>query len=197
MLRAIGARPVATDAPAAILINSRRESDLGMVVFSEEHKQLYATGHHIGSFMACQAVAQPGNQTFFLLHMAIQTPAHVHLYYRSGDRHLTNITMAGLTIFAYSQMSLMTEVNKFRLVGHAHPWDRLAALPVAGQALDITIVGFNGGMAAHTFLHGRYSGNIRAQRAGMAEQTLQTGLHVGLVVIGDGLLWGSPHPGLR
>ena len=108
--------------------------------------------------MACQAVGQVSNLIFGLLHMAIQTPSHVHLHYRSGDRHATDITMAGFTILACIQVSLMIEVNEFGLPAYADPRDWLATLPIAGQGPDRITVGGNDHVAAHAFLYGGNSG---------------------------------------
>jgi hypothetical protein len=110
--------------------------------------------------MARQAVRQSGDLFFGLFQVAIQTPTHVHLHYGLCDRHLTDVTMAGFTIFACPQVSLMTEINEFRLIVYTAPGDWLTALPVACQSLNCLPVSGDYGMAAHTFLHGRYSGYV-------------------------------------
>jgi hypothetical protein len=141
--------------------------------------------------MACQAVRQVGNLIFGLLQMAIQTPAHVHLHYWSCDRHATDVTMASFAIDACPQVGLMTEVDEVGLLIYAVPRNWLAAFPITRQSLNCLDVGGDDGMAAHAFLHGGYASHIRAQRAGMAEQTLQTGLNVNSVAVGDWLLWSG------
>jgi hypothetical protein len=123
--------------------------------------------------------------------MTVKTPAHVHLHYLSGDPHAAHIAMAVFTIGARRQVSLMAEVDEIRLFTYSDPWDWLAALPISGKDLDGTIVRRDRVMAAHAFLHGRYTSDIRAQRAGVAEQTLHTGLHVSLVLVCDGLTRGG------
>ena len=123
--------------------------------------------------------------------MTVKTPTHVHLHYLSGDLHAAHITMAIFTIGARHQVSLMAEEDEIGLLAYADPRDWLAALPIAGKDLDSTVVSRNGVMAAHAFLHRRYPGDVSAQRAGVAEQTLHTGLHVSLVVVWDGLTRGG------
>ena len=141
--------------------------------------------------MAYQAVRQAGNFIFGLLQMAIQTPAHVHLHYRSGDRHATDITMAGFTILACPQVSLMIEVNEFGLPAYADPRDWLATLPIAGQGPDRITVGGNDHVAAHTFLHGGNSGYFSVQHTGMTVQAVHTCFYMCLVAVCDRLTWGA------
>ena len=92
--------------------------------------------------------------------MALQAPAHVHLYRSPCDRHATDIAVTGFTIFACPQMGLMVEVNEFGLLAYTDPRDWLAALPIAGKGPDRIPIGGNHLVAAHAFLHGGYPSYI-------------------------------------
>jgi hypothetical protein len=138
--------------------------------------------------MTRQAVCQTRDLFCGLFQVAIQTPTHVHLHYRSRNRHVTHLAMAGFAVDACSQVSLMAEVHEVGLLVHALPRDWLVSLPVAGQDLDSRVIRRDGRMAAHAFLHRGYACHVRTHCAGMAEQTLHASLDVSPVAVGDGLI---------
>lgn len=110
--------------------------------------------------MACQTVGESNKFFFRLLKVTIQTPTHIHLHIRLGDRHPCHITMAVFAIDARCQVSLMAEIDEIRLPAYAEPGDWLTALPVTSQDLDSGIVSRDDAMAAHTLLHRRDTGDV-------------------------------------
>ncbi len=110
--------------------------------------------------MARQAIRQASDLFFGLFQVAIQAPTHVHLHHRPGNRHVTHVAMASLAVEACPQVGLMAEIDEVGLPVYAVPRDWLVSFPVARQSLNSFVVGGDEGVAAHTFLHGGYTGYI-------------------------------------
>ena len=116
--------------------------------------------NHLVSFMAGQAVRHAGDLVFGLFQVAIQTPAHVHLHHRAGNRHVAHVAVASFAVDASSQVGLMAEVDEVGLLVYAVPRDWLASFPVARQSLNSFVVGGDDVVAAHAFLHGGYASHV-------------------------------------
>jgi len=124
-----------------------------------------------------------------LLLVATEAPAHVHFHHRVHLGHVADVAVAALAVQAGDDdVHLMREVHKARQLVDAHPGDRLLALPIARQLLDLRRVRRNDFVAAHALLDAGDAGSRRSPRLGVAKQTRDAGLNHDFVVEGDWLL---------
>jgi hypothetical protein len=138
-----------------------------------------------------QAVGESGYFFFRLIHMAIKTPAHIHLYKLPGYIHLTDIPMTGLTIKTRAKMRLVTEINKIRLYVYPYPGDWLPIFIIVGDLLYLWAIRLDHIVASHTFLNRRDASYQGLKCTGMAIKTLDSRFNMHLVAVSNGLLRGS------
>ncbi len=120
--------------------------------------------------------------------VAIDADAHCrHACCLGHGRHLGDLTVTGLTLYASFQMSAVRPAHPRSESIDAHPRDGFLRLREGGQFLNRRLVLGNGFVTGHARTGRRESHQVTRFWIGVATQALQTDCQVRLVAIGDWL----------
>lgn len=147
--------------------------------------------------MTCDAVFQSGYLLLRLILVAFQTPSHIHIHDGMDGVHLLDHPVATLTIQTRTEVRLMGEEHKIRLVFNTSPGNHLSSFPVREYLLDSRPICGNCPVASDAFLDRGDTRSIRPQGIRVTIQTGDTSCVVPLMTEGNGLIrrCSQPAPG--